>query len=453
MSITITNYDGGIVSTPQQHVHPKSLAELQEILRDRQKYPGPVRALGSNHSLTPCAASSGTVVSMDGFTKIVKIDTAKKTLTAQAGLQLLDAAAALRKKNLQFMLNIEIGNITLGSAACCQTKDALDGVELGQVNSYVTAVKWVTPSGELMEASETTNPDLLPYIRASYGLAGIVYEVTFRIKPLEIISFDYDVHDVEDLKDSTIKKAIASNQSIVLWTVGDDIVIQSRNKASKLKHEWLADGREFGWNFLGAYTGRRLRDRFGGTGLGKVKEGLGSGIELAFYRLLSAGGGFTLYDPDKTINYSKTPQSARYAFTFWAFPRADYVKNVKDYVKWADDYYKQHQFRCNLPLGSYFIRKDRSSLLSYTWDGDIISLDPIHAPSEQQPDAWPAFLKAFNEWAHQRGGIPLLNQSPFVKKAHVVAAYGDRWKKLADWLKAVDPSRRMVNEFFAELLP
>jgi FAD/FMN-containing dehydrogenase len=449
VSTTITNYDGGIVTTPQQHVHPKSVQELQEILRDRTKYPSPVRAMGSNHSLTPCAASTGTVVSMDGFTKIVKIDTAKKTLMAQAGLQLFDAAAALRKMSLQFMLNIEIGNITLGSAACCQTKDSLDGVELGQVNSYVTGIKWVSPSGELMEASESENPELLPYIRASYGLAGIVYEVTFKLKPLEIISFDYDVHDVEDLTESIIKKAISSNQTIVLWTVGDDIVIQSRNKAKKLKHEFLADARKFGWNFLAAYIGRGIRDWFGGSVVGKVN---GPGLELAFIRLLSAGGGFTLEAPDKTINYSKTPQSARYAFTFWAFPRKDYVKNVKDYVKWANDYYEQHKFRCNMPLGSYFIRKDRSSLLSYTWDGDIISLDPIHAPSEREPEAWPNFLKAFNEWAHQRGGIPLLNQSPFVKKVHVVSAYGDRWKKLGDWLRTVDPDGRMVNEFFAELL-
>ena len=452
VSTSITNYDGGITTTPQQHVHPKTVQELQEILRDKRTYPSPVRAMGSNHSLTPCAASTGTIVSMDGFTKIVKIDTEKKTLTAQAGLQLVDAAAAIRKKGLQFMLNIEIGNITLGSAACCQTKDALDGVELGQVNSYLTAIKWVSPSGELMEASASKNPELLPYIRASYGLAGIVYEVTFKLKPLEIISFDYDVHDVDDIKDSTIKKAIAENQSIVMWTVGDDIVIQSRNKAKKLKHEFLADAREFGWNFLAAYTGRGIRDRFAGTGIGRIKETLGSGLELAFYRLLSASGGFTLEAPDKTINYSKTPQSARYAFTFWAFPRAEYVKNLKDYVKWAEAYFKRTGFRCNMPLGSYFIRKDRSSLLSYTWDGDIISLDPIHAPSDRERDAWPTFLKAFNEWAHQRGGVPLLNQSPFVTKQHVVDAYGDRWKKLGDWLRVIDPERRMVNEFFAELL-
>jgi FAD/FMN-containing dehydrogenase len=452
VSTSITNYDGGITTTPQQHVHPKTVQELQEILRDTQKYPSPVRAMGSNHSLTPCAASTGTIVSMDGFTRIVKIDTEKKTLTAQAGLQLVDAAAAIRKKDLQFMLNIEIGNITLGSAACCQTKDSLDGVELGQVNSYVTAIKWVSPSGELMEASESKNPELLPYIRASYGLAGIVYEVTFKLKPLEIISFNYDVHDVDDIKDSTIKKAIAENQSIVMWTVGDDVVIQSRNKAKKLKHEFLADAREFGWNFLAAYTGRGIRDRFAGTGIGRIKETLGGGLELAFYRLLSASGGFTLEAPDKTINYSKTPQSARYAFTFWAFPRAEYVKNLKDYVKWADAYHKRTGFRCNMPLGSYFIRKDRSSLLSYTWDGDIISLDPIHAPSDREPDAWPTFLKAFNEWAHQRGGLPLLNQSPFVTKQHVVDAYGARWKKLGDWLRVIDPERRMVNDFFAGLL-
>ena len=450
---TITNYDGGIVTTPQQHVHPKTVDELQAILRDPRTYPGPVRAMGSNHSLTPCASSTGTIVGMRGFDRILKIDTAKNTLTAQAGVQLVDAAAALRKKNLQFMLNIEIGNLTLGSAACCQTKDALDGVELGQVNSYVTGIKWVSPSGELMEASETTNPKLLPFIRASYGLAGIVYEVTFKVKPLEIISFNYDVHDVPDLTDSIVKKAISSNQSIVMWTIGDDVVIQSRNKAKKLKHEFLADAREFGWNFLGAYAGRGIRERLGGTVAGKVKERLGSGLELGFYRLLSAGGGFTLYAPDKTIDYSKTPQSARYAFTFWAFPRATYVKNLKDYVKWADDYHQRTGFRCNMPLGSYFIRKDRSSLLSYTWDGDIISLDPIHAPGANEQEAWATFLKAFNEWAHQRGGIPLLNQSPFVKKQHVVSAYGDRWTKLADWLKGIDPNRRMVNEFFAALLP
>ena len=147
MSTTVTNYDGSIVSSPQQLVRPRSVEELQNILRQRDQYPSPVRAMGSYHSLTPCASSPGTIVDMKALNKIVTIDRQEMTFTAQAGLEMIEAAAALRKQNLQFILNIEIGNMTLGSAACCHTKDALDGIGFGQVNSFVSGVKWVSPAG------------------------------------------------------------------------------------------------------------------------------------------------------------------------------------------------------------------------------------------------------------------------------------------------------------------
>jgi hypothetical protein len=69
------------------------------------------------------------------------------------------------------MTNIEIGNMTLGAAACCYSKDALDCIEFGQVSSYVTKIKWVTPAGDLTEASEADSPDLLRLARSSCGLA------------------------------------------------------------------------------------------------------------------------------------------------------------------------------------------------------------------------------------------------------------------------------------------
>jgi len=36
-------------------------------MRQPDRYPSPVRAMGSFHSLTPCASSSGTVVSLLGL--------------------------------------------------------------------------------------------------------------------------------------------------------------------------------------------------------------------------------------------------------------------------------------------------------------------------------------------------------------------------------------------------
>jgi hypothetical protein len=452
MNNAITNYDGSITTTPQVVVQPTTVAEIQAILRQPDKFPSPVRAMGSFHSLTPCAASPGTVVQMTSMKRVIKIDPEAMTLTAEAGLELIEASKLLRKQKLQFMLNIEIGNITLGSAACCHTKDSLDAVEFGQVSSYVIAMKWVTPSGELQEASAESQPDLLPLMKSSYGLAGIIYEVTFRIKPLEIVKFDYEIHDAKDVTEEKMAAIIGANQGVVCWTIGDTVVIQTRNQASELKHEWLADSRRFGWNFLGAFASRLIRQATGGTGVGTKVEEAGFELELGFYRLISKLGGFTLYDPDKTIDYSKTPAKARYAFTFWTFPRKDWVKNLHDYLVFADAHFAAHGFRCNLPLGAYFVRKDTSSLLSYTFDGDMMSLDPIHAPGEKDSAAWAAFLVEFNAWAQARGGCPLLNQSPFVTKEQVTAAYGERWQTFSNWIASVDPDRRMVNPFFAELL-
>ena len=67
-----------------------------------------------------------------------------------------------------------------------------------------------------------------------------------------------------------------------------------------------------------------------------------------------------------------------------------------------------------------------------------------HAPSY--------FLQQFNKFAFQHGSIPLLNQSPFIERKHVEAAYGQRWQQFSDWVRSVDPSERLLNPFFAGLL-
>jgi len=452
MDTTITNYDGSVVTAPQKVVRPESVEELQAILQDAERFPSPVRAMGSFHSLTPCASSSGTIVSMSGLRKVQRVDTQKMTFTAQAGLQLVEAAEILRKHDMQFMLNIEIGNMTLGAAACCQTKDALDGTQYGQVNSYVTKIKWVNPTGGLEEASEEESPELLSLVRSSYGLCGVVYEVTFKIKPLEMVRFNYTSFDINDLTQEKVSSMIGANESIVCWTVGRTVIIQTRNRATDLKHSWLAGVRRRSWNFIGACVGRAIRRYAPGKTLRNLIEDLWFAIQRAGYRFLGVLGGFSLYNPDKTVNYEKTPPWARYAFTFWAFPRSEWVSNLKAYLEFAENHFKKYGFRCNLPLGSYFIRRDVSSVLSYSYNGDIISIDPIHACVDGEKIAWQYFLQEFNAWAYNRGGIPLLNQSPFVEQKHVVAAYGERWKKLSEWVKKGDPQGRMLNAFFKELL-
>ena len=452
MSNTIVNYDGSITASPTQLVTPESVAEIQAVLRDSATYPSPVRAMGSYHSLTPCASSTGTMINMKHLNQVVAIDPQKLTLTAQAGMQFIDANHALREQNLQFMTNIEIGNMTLGSAACCHSKDALDGIEFGQVSSYVTGVKWVTPTGDLAEATADTNPELLRKMKSSYGLAGVIYEVTFRVKAIEAIHFAYLPRPVDELTQAEVEEHLNAAEGLVCWTVGRTSVFQSRHRIndSNIFSAILGAARRRLWNHTEAHAGHIIEQFVSDK---KLRDSAHQGVfdfTNFLYSTLRLLGGITLLAPDKTVDYSKTDAASKYAFTFWAFPRSQWLETLKAYLDFADQYFAKTGFRCNMPLGAYFIRKDDGSLLSYSHDGDIFSIDPIHASTDDA--AWHQFLREFNEFAFQRKGIPLLNQSPFVERKHVEAAYGERWFEFSDWVKSVDKDGRMLNPFFADLL-
>jgi FAD/FMN-containing dehydrogenase len=452
MANQVVNYDGSITAAPQQLAYPQTVEEIQAILRDSVGFPSPVRAMGSYHSLTPCASSDGTMVNMSKMAQIIAIDSTNLTLTAQAGLQIIDTSKALRAHKLQLMLNIEIGNMTLGAAACCHSKDALDGIEFGQVSSYVTQIKWVTPSGDLAEASETSNPELLHLMRSSYGLCGIIYEVTLRIKPIEALHFTYLPRPVEELTQAEVDNLLDTSEGLICWTVGRTAIFQQRHRIAEpgILSTLMADIRHSLWNYEGAHLGqlidRFIRDK-------SLRDALQQGTFDAanlLYSALHLGGGITLLAPDKIIDYHSTPTDAKYAFTFWAFPRSQWLAALRDYLDFADQHFKQTGFRCNMPLGAYHIRRDASSLLSYTQDGEIFSIDPIHAPTDLA--AWQNFLKQFNDFAAQRNGIPLLNQSPFVTREQVESAYGERWLEFSAKVRSMDPKGRMLNPFFAALL-
>ncbi len=449
----VVNYDGSITTTPKQLVFPKTVQEIQTILKDSATYPSPVRAKGSYHSLTPCASSDGgTLVDMSNMTQVVRIDTTGNTFTAQGGLQIIEASKVLRAQGVQFMTNIEIGNMTLGAAACCHSKDALDGIEFGQFSSYLIGAKWVAPSGDLMEASPTVNRDLLPLIRSSYGLAGILYEVTFQIKPIEALHFTYMPRPMDQLTQDEVD-TFCTAEGLICWTVERTCIFQTRRKVADpgIFSSLEAAARRRLWNFGDAYVGHIVDEFLKDKAIRDSVQNAGFDFTKFLYSTLHLFGGITLLAPDKTIDYRNTPQDARYAFTFWAFPRSQWLTVIRGYADFADQYFKTTGFRCNMPLGSYHIRKDTNSILSYTWDQEVFSIDPIHAPTDEA--AWQAFLRAFNDFAAQRDGIPLLNQSPFVQRQHVEAAYGQRWFDLAKWLRTMDPQKRMVNPFFADLLP
>jgi FAD/FMN-containing dehydrogenase len=392
------------------------------------------------------------MIGMSKMARVLNIDPVNNTFTAQAGLEFIDGSKALAAQNLQYMTNIEIGNMTLGSAACCHSKDALDGIEFGQVSSYVIGMKWVAPSGDLSEASEATDPELMRRMRSSYGLCGVIYEVTLRVKPIEALHFLYIPRPVDQLTADEVNHYLDTSEGLICWTVGRTCIFQQRKRIDDpgILGPLIAATRRRLWNFTGAHTARFIDGFLDDKNLRDSLQAANFDAENFLYSTLHLLGGITLLAPEKTIDYRETPTSARYAFTFWAFPRSQWLDTLRAYLDFADKYFASTGFRCNMPLGAYHIRRDTNSILSYTYDEEVFSIDPIHASTND--DAWHAFLRAFNDFAYQRKGIPLLNQSPFVERKHVEAAYEQRWLDFSRLVQSVDPAGRMLNPYFADLL-
>jgi hypothetical protein len=273
-----------------------------------------------------------------------------------------------------------------------------------------------------------------------------------RIKPIDALHFTYLPRPVDELTQKEVDNLLDSSEGLICWTVGRTSIFQQCHRiphAGILSSLQAAVRRKL-WSYTEAHVGQ-LIDRFiEDKALRDAAQRGDFDAGKLLYSTLHLFGGITLLAPDKIIDYRNTPDSARYAFTFWAFPRSEWLSILRAYLDFADQHFKATGFRCNMPLGAYHIRRDASSILSYTYDQEIFSIDPIHASTDNT--AWHFFLQQFNDFAYQRNGIPLLNQSPFVERKHVEAAYGQRWLQFSSSVRTTDPTGRMLNPFFAALL-
>jgi hypothetical protein len=139
---------------------------------------------------------------------------------------------------------------------------------------------------------------------------------------------------------------------------------------------------------------------------------------------------------------------SRYTFSLFAFPEKDFPRMMGEFFEFSKDYYKQKGYRTNLLYVGYRILKDQKALLSYSWDENVLTIDPVSTGNK----GWQDYLVAYNEFCSERNGKPLLNQTPRLTSEILKKAFGDRLKTFADTRKQYDPNGRLLNEYFKTLL-
>jgi hypothetical protein len=442
----VTNWSHTVQSEPDNIAHPASVEELVVIVSDPESYPGPLRPYGSYHSTSDCArADGGTMVRLNRMRKIIEIT--DETVRVQAGALFIDVSSELERKGLEFPINLEIGNVTMGSAACCASKDAAFPGGYGQISSYCTAMTMVKADGSVITIDES-QPDLLRVARSSYGLLGIVTEVTFKVQKIQPISIVHDKMTIDAFIEALPEMLTGpASISYYLFTFIDRVIVQVRTPTdapgrpnrivwklrnigvaylvpifsalvSKLPFRWLR-------NFIAAIFYHA------------------SVILLNWFVRAKKTIGF-----DQTTRYKSDAGIGAFGFSLWGFPRSEFPGILREYVDFEKNHYKETGYRSYMIAIGYHVTRDNNALFSYSEKEAVLTIDPTDNPSP----GWEAFMDAFNRFCSERGARPLLNQTPKLDHDLLSGAFGPKVAEFEAVRGQWDPDDRLLNPYFRQML-
>jgi FAD/FMN-containing dehydrogenase len=450
--VTIRNWKRSIEYRADCIVVVSSAKQIAAVVKDSESYSSPVRARGSHHSTTDCiVAEGGTVIDMRQMSRIIEINPDELTISMEAGVRHIDAARALEQRGLQFYVNVEIGNLTIGSGACGGTKDAsyvADGeTEYGQVASYCIGAKMVQADGGILEVTESDG-ELLEMVRSSYGMLGIIFEATYRVKRIKPMAVEHASYAVEEFVER-LDELLAGGRSMMLYLFPflDKVVVEYRFDGSgpirgnswqwRLRNwVWKTGSPGFASFVTSCIPGRRLR-----SWILDCWNGLSALVMTTLLR------GCNSSPADQIILYPETAGFASYTFSIWAFPRESYGETLLAYFQFCRDYFDQSGYRCDLLNVGYSIAHDRQSTFSYSRNGPVLTIDPVSTGSV----GWVAFLQAYNEFCSDHGGTPLFNQTRGLTAVQTHKAFSSEIKSFLQYRERCDPERRFYTAYFEDL--
>lgn len=432
---------------------PETPEDLQQIIRNKEKFPSPVVAIGSGHSNSGCnVINGGTAVYMKKFR--VMNEPAENDVTVGAGIQLFEIHRFLAERQKQLPFTPEIGNATIGSVACCTLKDASIGQSSGIAAGMIKAIKFIDVNGH--NRSMQRGDAEWEMMTSSHGLFCIIYEVTLDVLPMKLVIQNYVVSNAHDKDWSTIyRKTLAENDGIfgLVNASTGKFIFETRNfspqpgKPNAIENFYNRIDRNV-FKYFNPIMGAVEKNWWSSRIRNVAMAGFG-------FMKISFGKGRRTFKNLKPIDYSHHYRW-RWDFHFWAYPVSTFPTVVLPaFIKFLKEYKQQHaDFDEKGLMACYRIRVEKKAILSPSYDEERMTLDPLRPVTKNQKlmDAWDTFCYAYNEFAVQHGGKCTFNQTKVLSKSQVEKAFGDKWNQFKNAREAADPENRFLSNYFSKLI-
>jgi FAD/FMN-containing dehydrogenase len=221
-----TDAGGTAYGLPHGVVIARDAEQIAKLLRAAQTWHVPVTVRGGGLTTEgESVAFGGVLLDMTGMSRVLHIDTAALTVRTQAGIFWHSLAEELRRENLDYLsapLNL---TSTVGGSLNVGGID-VNSPRLGCSADQAVALQVVTPTGGIVECSDTQNAELFQRVILGYGQFGVVTEATLKVRPYTPIRMHYFYYSslrtaVEDLQ--MLDRNDASDYSGIL-TIMDSAV-------------------------------------------------------------------------------------------------------------------------------------------------------------------------------------------------------------------------------------
>ena len=179
--MTWQNWAGTASADPARRRWPRSADEIADAVTSAAKDGLTVRALGSGHSFTQAAATSGVAIDLSCWTGIAAADLESGLITVRSGTTLRELNASLDVLGLAMANLGDIDAQTISGAISTGTHGT--GALLGGLAAQVAGLELVLADGSVVDCSAAERPDLFAAARVSIGALGVISTVTLQCVP------------------------------------------------------------------------------------------------------------------------------------------------------------------------------------------------------------------------------------------------------------------------------
>lgn len=173
-----TNWSGSQRCEPRVRIAPKNEAELSEVIAAAK---GPVRPVGAGHSFTALVPTDDTIISLARLSGVAAHESEPMQTRIGAGTRLGAIGKPMTALGQGLFNMPDIDQQTLAGATATGTHGT--GATLSALHHYITEMRLVTATGDVMELSRDKNAEIFDAARVNLGALGVVSEITLRNLP------------------------------------------------------------------------------------------------------------------------------------------------------------------------------------------------------------------------------------------------------------------------------